>query len=71
MSHKIYHNILQVIYVIRNPKDQMVSFYHFTRKFLTSDEMREVFGEDWNQFVTNCLAGKILYTVFQLRVGLN
>lgn len=45
--------VLQVIYVTRNPKDVMVSYYHFSKFMSTLEEI-----PDFNLFMERFLAGK-------------
>jgi len=45
--------VLQVIYVTRNPKDVMVSYYHFSKFICTLEEV-----PDFNIFMERFLAGK-------------
>ncbi|PKU48267.1 amine sulfotransferase-like [Limosa lapponica baueri] len=47
--------VLQVIYVSRNPKDVMVSYYHFSKYMTTLEEV-----PDFNLFMERFLAGKVL-----------
>uniref|UniRef100_A0A663LYY1 Sulfotransferase n=1 Tax=Athene cunicularia TaxID=194338 RepID=A0A663LYY1_ATHCN len=47
--------VLQVIYVTRNPKDVMVSFYHFSKYICSLEEI-----PDFNLFMERFLAGKVL-----------
>lgn len=44
---------LQIIYVTRNPKDVMVSYYHFSKYISTLEEV-----PDFNDFMERFLAGK-------------
>lgn len=47
----------QVIYVLRNPKDQAVSYYHFhqTAKYLGGEK------RDWDEFLQLYLKGHLVY----------
>ena len=54
----VYRKQLQVIVLIRNPKDQVVSWYHFT-KGPHFDLNREYFDPDWTQFYSDYIAGKV------------
>lgn len=49
--------VLQIIYVVRNPKDQAVSYYHFheTAKFLGG------FKRDWAEFLELYIKGHLVY----------
>uniref|UniRef100_A0A8C0FAU8 Sulfotransferase n=1 Tax=Bubo bubo TaxID=30461 RepID=A0A8C0FAU8_BUBBB len=47
--------VLQIIYVTRNPKDVMVSYYHFSKYISTLEEI-----PDFNLFMERFLAGKVL-----------
>lgn len=53
ISHISLLIVLQIIYVTRNPKDVMVSYYHFS-KFISS--LEEI--PDFNLFMERFLAGK-------------
>uniref|UniRef100_A0A8C3GHA4 Sulfotransferase n=1 Tax=Cairina moschata TaxID=8855 RepID=A0A8C3GHA4_CAIMO len=47
--------VLQIIYVTRNPKDVLVSYYHFSKFITTLEEV-----PDFNIFMERFLAGKVL-----------
>ncbi|EOB03404.1 Amine sulfotransferase, partial [Anas platyrhynchos] len=47
--------VLQIIYVTRNPKDVLVSYYHFSKFIITLEEV-----PDFNIFMERFLAGKVL-----------
>ncbi|XP_039261833.2 amine sulfotransferase-like [Styela clava] len=48
----------KMIYVIRNPKDQAVSWLHFSRKLPLPEETKKQMGEEWNEFFHNYVLGK-------------
>lgn len=50
----------QIICVLRNPKDQLVSWYHFSTSLPLHDkgELAEMFPKDWNKFFDNFITGK-------------
>nr|XP_002127351.2 cytosolic sulfotransferase 3-like [Ciona intestinalis] len=53
----------KIICTIRNPKDQMVSWYHMTLKFPMNPNATkyfEMYPKDWNHFFDLCFAGKQL-----------
>lgn len=45
--------VFQIIYVTRNPKDVVVSYYHFSKFITTLEEV-----PDFNIFMERFLAGK-------------
>lgn len=45
--------VLQIIYVTRNPKDVMVSYYHFSKYMKSVEEIA-----DFNLFMERFLSGK-------------
>nr|XP_026691902.1 cytosolic sulfotransferase 3 [Ciona intestinalis] len=54
----------KIIYTIRNPKDQLVSWYHMTNSFPPNphDIKRqiEMYPKDWNSFFESSISGKQL-----------
>uniref|UniRef100_H2Z3S2 Sulfotransferase n=1 Tax=Ciona savignyi TaxID=51511 RepID=H2Z3S2_CIOSA len=51
----------KVIYMIRNPKDQAVSWCHFApRTSNCSDALSEMYPKDWNNFLRSYMAGEQL-----------
>nr|XP_034953264.1 amine sulfotransferase-like [Zootoca vivipara] len=49
----------KVIYVVRNPKDVLVSYYHFSKAAVTLEEV-----EDFGIFMERFLAGKVLASLW-------
>ncbi|XP_039274807.1 sulfotransferase 6B1-like [Styela clava] len=50
----------KVIYVMRNPKDQAVSWFHFAKKIPIPDSLKKEMGEDWNEFFSKYVNGEHL-----------
>ncbi|XP_078487654.1 cytosolic sulfotransferase 3-like [Ciona intestinalis] len=53
----------KIICTLRNPKDQMVSWYHMTLNFPVNPNATkhfDMYPKDWNQFFDLCFAGKQL-----------
>ncbi|XP_039254820.2 amine sulfotransferase-like [Styela clava] len=49
----------KVIYVVRNPKDQLVSWYKFVHEILLNENVRkQLFKESWDDFFNDFLQGK-------------
>ena len=45
--------------MIRNPKDQAASWFHFMQNFDLTEELRaKTLGCTWNEFVMKLMAGK-------------
>ena len=64
----IFH-VLQVIYMLRNPKDQIVSFYNFARKILSKEvdnPMKKLVEGGWDTFFKHALDGKLPVVVCYL-----
>lgn len=53
LSESCHLVVLQVIYVTRNPKDVLVSYYHFSKFMVTLEKI-----PDFNLFMERFLAGK-------------
>nr|XP_018670918.1 sulfotransferase 1C2-like isoform X1 [Ciona intestinalis] len=51
---------VKIIYVYRNPKDQLVSFFHFMRsmQFAEPEKWEKLFPGTWNEFFDACTAGE-------------
>lgn len=51
----------KIIYIYRNPKDQTVSWYHFSRRIphAQSQEFKELYSDDWDTFIDNYFSGKM------------
>lgn len=51
----------KIIYIYRNPKDQTVSWYHFSRKVphAKSKEFKDLYPDNWNQFIKNYFNGEM------------
>ncbi|XP_035657841.1 amine sulfotransferase-like [Branchiostoma floridae] len=53
---------VKVIVVLRNPKDVVVSFYHYEKKMETEFDMEYL--ESWDAYATNYLEGNCMYGDF-------
>nr|XP_039252799.1 amine sulfotransferase-like [Styela clava] len=51
----------KIIYIYRNPKDQTVSWYHFSRKVphAKSQQFKDLYPDNWEQFIDNYFSGKM------------
>lgn len=51
----------KIIYIYRNPKDQTVSWYHFSRRIphAQSQQFKDLYADDWGKFIDNYFSGKM------------
>lgn len=54
----MFFMILQMVYVARNAKDNMVSYFHFDRMNLAQPE-----PGDWSNFFQRFMEGKSMYEI--------
>ncbi|CAK8681451.1 sulfotransferase 1C2-like [Clavelina lepadiformis] len=58
---RLEENRTKIIYVVRNPKDQVVSHFHFTKSnpFFQKDSIQQPYPKDFNEFFEAAVNGKL------------
>ena len=54
--------LYKVVYVMRNPKDQLVSMYNFVRNIPVGqiEPLKSMLFSGWDKFFDHMIAGKLL-----------